>query len=45
MHAKSQDDFQPGGDSLVPAYLDGHIAYGGRIGVLGEQNAFDVPFM
>lgn len=44
VHAKSQDDFQPGGDSLVPVYLDGHIAYGDRLGMLGEQNTFDVPF-
>lgn len=44
VHAKSQNDFLPGGDSLVPAYLDGHIAYGGRLGMLGEQNAMDVPF-
>ncbi|WGL97700.1 TonB-dependent siderophore receptor [Arsenophonus sp. aPb] len=44
VHAKSQNDFQSGGDSLVPAYLDGHIAHGGRLGMLGEQNAMDVPF-
>lgn len=44
VHEKSQNDFLPGGDSLVPAYLDGHIAYGGSLGMLGEQNAMDVPF-
>lgn len=44
MHAKSQNDFQSGGDSLVPAHLNGHIAHGGRLGMLGEQNAMDVPF-
>lgn len=37
-------DFKPGGDQLVPAFLDGQIANGGRLGMLGEQNAMDVPF-
>lgn len=37
-------DFKPGGEQLVPAYLDGQIAHGGRMGMLGEQNAMDVPF-
>lgn len=37
-------DFKPGGDALVPAYLDGQVAYGGRLGMLGEQKAMDVPF-
>ena len=37
-------DFKPGGDALVPAYLDGQIAHGGRMGMLGEQKAMDVPF-
>jgi len=37
-------DFTPGGEQLVPAYLDGQIAHGGRIGMLGEQKAMDVPF-
>ncbi|MCG7364686.1 TonB-dependent siderophore receptor [Pantoea sp. ACRSH] len=42
--AAPQSDFQPGGDRLVPAYLDGQVAHGGRLGMLGEQNAMDVPF-
>lgn len=37
-------DFTPGGEQLVPAYLDGQIAHGGRLGMLGEQKAMDVPF-
>ncbi|UDJ83923.1 TonB-dependent receptor [Kosakonia oryzae] len=37
-------DFKPGGDALVPAYLDGQVAYGGRLGMMGEQKAMDVPF-
>ncbi|WHP30175.1 TonB-dependent siderophore receptor [Trabulsiella odontotermitis] len=37
-------DFKPGGDALVPAFLDGQIAHGGRLGILGEQKAMDVPF-
>ncbi|KNC92693.1 TonB-dependent receptor [Trabulsiella odontotermitis] len=37
-------DFKPGGDALVPAFLDGQIAHGGRLGMLGEQKAMDVPF-
>lgn len=36
--------FAPGGDSLVPAYLDGQMANGGRMGMLGEQDARNVPF-
>ncbi|MEG3127990.1 TonB-dependent siderophore receptor [Pantoea cypripedii] len=42
--ATPQNDFKPGGNDLVPAYLDGQIAHGGRLGMLGEQNAMDVPF-
>ncbi|MBP2197272.1 TonB-dependent receptor [Pantoea cypripedii] len=42
--ATPQNDFKPGGNELVPAYLDGQIAHGGRLGMLGEQNAMDVPF-
>lgn len=42
--AAPQSDFKPGGNQLVPAYLDGQIAHGGRLGMLGEQNAMDVPF-
>ncbi|MGL9723424.1 TonB-dependent receptor [Sodalis sp. (in: enterobacteria)] len=42
--AKPDNGFIPGGDRLVPAYLDGQIANGGRLGLLGEQSAQDVPF-
>lgn len=42
--ATPQSDFKPGGNDLVPAYLDGQIANGGRLGMLGEQNAMNVPF-
>ncbi|WP_034914003.1 TonB-dependent siderophore receptor [Erwinia sp. 9145] len=38
------ENFKPGGDELVPAWLDGQIANGGRLGMLGEQNAHNVPF-
>ena len=37
-------DFKAGGEDLVPAYLDGQSAHGGRLGMLGEQKAMDVPF-
>jgi len=36
--------FTSGGDQLLPAYLDGGFANGGRLGFLGEQNAQNVPF-
>jgi len=36
--------FRPGGNDTVPAYLDGQIANGGRLGILGEQDAMNVPF-
>ncbi|EIC85020.1 TonB-dependent siderophore receptor [Serratia sp. M24T3] len=36
--------FKSGGDQLVPAYLDGGFANGGRLGILGEQSAQNVPF-
>ncbi|PWW07002.1 iron complex outermembrane receptor protein [Mangrovibacter plantisponsor] len=42
--ASPDNTFQPGGDELVPAYLDGQVANGGRLGMLGEQSAMDVPF-
>ncbi len=42
--ATPQSEFKPGGNDLVPAFLDGQIAHGGRLGMLGEQNAMDVPF-
>lgn len=44
VQAVDGSDFKSGGDQLVPAYLDGQIAHGGRLGMLGEQNAMDVPF-
>ncbi|MCS2158129.1 TonB-dependent siderophore receptor [Scandinavium sp. H11S7] len=44
VHAIEGSDFKSGGDDLVPAFLDGQIAHGGRMGMLGEQNAMDVPF-
>lgn len=42
--AKPDDNFRAGGDQLVPAYLDGQVANGGRLGMLGEQDAKNVPF-
>lgn len=36
--------FTSGGNDTVPAYLDGQIANGGRLGILGEQDAMNVPF-
>ncbi|MGJ8521819.1 Ferrichrome receptor FcuA [Carnimonas sp. R-84981] len=38
--------FVAGGDQPVPVHdgSNGQIATGGRLGVLGEQDAFDVPF-
>ena len=36
--------FTPGGNDTVPAFLDGQIANGGRLGILGEQDAMNVPF-
>jgi iron complex outermembrane receptor protein len=44
VEASKDSDFKAGGDDLVPAYLDGQIAHGGRLGMLGEQKAMDVPF-
>ena len=44
VQASPGGDFKAGGDELVPAYLDGQIAHGGRLGGLGEQKAMDVPF-
>ncbi|MFP2238195.1 TonB-dependent receptor [Pseudescherichia vulneris] len=44
VQATEGSDFKPGGDQLVPAFLDGQIAHGGRMGMLGEQNAMEVPF-
>lgn len=44
VQAREDSRFTPGGDQLVPAFLDGQIAHGGRLGMLGEQNAMDVPF-
>ncbi len=42
--ATPASDFKAGGDALVPAYLDGQVAHGGRLGMMGEQKAMDVPF-
>ena len=42
--ATPENNFNSGGDELVPAYLEGQIANGGRMGMLGQQNAMDVPF-
>ncbi|BBQ79858.1 TonB-dependent receptor [Raoultella ornithinolytica] len=44
VQATEGSDFKAGGDLVVPAFLDGQIAHGGRIGMLGEQKAMDVPF-
>gem|GEM_PF-4256096 len=44
VQATPASDFTPGGDVPVPAYLDGQVAHGGRLGMLGEQKAMDVPF-
>lgn len=37
-------EFKPGGDQPAPAYLDGQVANGARLGMLGEQDARNVPF-
>ncbi len=42
--ATPESTFRAGGNELVPAYLDGQIANGGRLGMLGEQEAGNVPF-
>jgi len=42
--ATPDEIFKAGGDQLVPAYLDGQVANGGRLGMLGEQEAKNVPF-
>lgn len=44
VQAAPASDFKPGGDRLVPAFLDGQVANGGRMGMLGQQSAMDVPF-
>jgi len=44
VQATEGSDFKAGGDDLVPAFLDGQVAHGGRMGMLGEQSAMDVPF-
>ena len=44
VQASEGGDFKAGGDLVVPAFLDGQIAHGGRLGMLGEQKAMDVPF-
>lgn len=40
----TQDTFRAGGNDLIPTYLDGQVANGGRIGFLGQQDARNVPF-
>lgn len=42
--AAPDNTFHAGGDQLVPAFLDGQIANGGRVGFLGQQDANNVPF-
>ena len=37
VEANETSDFKSGGDLVVPAFLDGQIAHGGRLGMLGEQ--------
>lgn len=44
VQATTQNDFKPGGDTPLPAFLDGQVANGGRLGMLGQQSAMDVPF-
>ncbi|MEM6159742.1 TonB-dependent siderophore receptor [Erwinia sp. P6884] len=44
VEADVDDQFNSGGDQLVPAWLDGQVANGGRVGMLGEQDARNVPF-
>lgn len=40
----TQETFRAGGNDLIPTYLDGQVANGGRIGFLGQQDARNVPF-
>ncbi|WP_435929834.1 TonB-dependent receptor [Dryocola sp. BD613] len=42
--ATPESTFRAGGDELVPPYLDGQVANGARLGLLGEQEAGNVPF-
>ncbi|WP_413736101.1 TonB-dependent receptor [Sodalis sp. RH21] len=42
--AAPDNTFRAGGDQLVPAFMDGPIANGGRVGILGQQDANNVPF-
>ncbi len=42
--ATPDETFRAGGDEPVPAWLDGQVANGGRLGLLGEQDAGKVPF-
>lgn len=44
VQATTQNDFKPGGDTPLAAFLDGQVANGGRLGMLGQQSAMDVPF-
>ncbi|VDZ87884.1 TonB-dependent siderophore receptor [Lelliottia amnigena] len=36
VQAVPASDFKPGGDQLVPAFLDGQVANGGRMGDAGS---------
>jgi iron complex outermembrane receptor protein len=42
--ATPEETFRAGGDEPVPAWLDGPVANGARLGLLGEQEAGKVPF-
>ena len=44
VRAKANADTTNNGQDPVPAFLDGGIANGARLGALGEQKALDVPF-
>lgn len=44
VRAKPNADTTNNGQDPVPAFLDGGIANGARLGALGEQKALDVPF-
>ncbi len=44
VRAKPNADVTNNGQDPVPAFLDGGIANGARLGALGEQKALDVPF-
>jgi len=39
VQAAPTGEFKPGGDQLVPAFLDGQVANGGRAGIASPQNS------